>query len=70
MKSEFELLLGKYFPHLYEKIILANTFTIGSFFNCKDTIPVCLRAYIVYSFSYLQSCAKYPMSHRNGLCSL
>ena len=55
MKYEIELLLGKYFPHLDVRIILVNNFTIGSFFNCKDTIPVCLRANIVYSFSCVQS---------------
>ena len=55
MKSELEVLFGKYFPHLDVKINLANTFAIGSFFNCKDSIPVCLRANIVYSFSCVQS---------------
>ena len=56
MKSELELLFGKYFPHLDVKIIFVNTITIGSFFNCRDTIPVCFWANIEYSFSGVQSC--------------
>ena len=56
MKSKLEFLLGKYIPYLDVKIILVNTFTIVCFFNWKDTIHVCLRVNIVYSFSCVQSC--------------
>ena len=45
-----------FFYNIYNiKIIIALTFTIGSFSNCKDAIPVCLRANIVYSLGCAQS---------------
>ena len=40
MEFEFQLLFCKYFLILSVKIIHPFTFTIRSFFNCRDTIPV------------------------------
>ena len=41
IKSELELLFEKYFPHLDVKIILANTFAIGSFLTIR-TLFLCV----------------------------
>ena len=37
------------------KIILVNTFIIGSFSTCKDTIHVCFQSNVVYFFGYVYS---------------
>ena len=39
MKGELNKLFLKYFPSLDFKIILVNSFTIGSLFKFKDSLP-------------------------------
>ena len=51
LKRELESLLLKYFGHLDFKIILVNSFRIGSLFKCKDVLPKVLRSNVIYEFS-------------------
>ena len=50
--DEFELskFLSKIHPNISFRFILVNPFKIGSFFNHKDRIPLCLRSSVVYEF--------------------
>ena len=59
LKHELETLLYKYFCHLDCKIILVNSFTIGSLFRFKDSLPKSLRSNIVYKFSCEQCSSEY-----------
>ena len=44
MKGELSKLFIKYFPSLDFKIILVNSFTIGSLFKFKDSLPIVSRS--------------------------
>ena len=59
LKHELETLLYKYFCHLDCKIIHVNSFTIGSLFRLKDSLPKSLRSNIVYKFSCEQCSSEY-----------
>ena len=48
MKGELSKLFIKYFPSLDFKIILVNSFTIGSLFKFKDSLPLVSRSSVVY----------------------
>ena len=48
MKSELSKLFLKYFPSLDFEIILVNSFTIGSLFEFKDSLPLVSRSSVVY----------------------
>ena len=39
------------YPQLDLKIILSNTYTIGSLFNYKDKLPMTLQSSIIYKYS-------------------
>ena len=54
-KSSSELnnlssLLSAAYPHIEFKFVYRNKFNIGSFFNCKDRLPVCIRSNVIYKF--------------------
>ena len=51
LKTEILNTLAKFYPQLDLKIILSNTFTIGSLFNYKDRLPMTLRSSIIYKYS-------------------
>ena len=51
LKTEILDTLAKFYPQLDLKIILSNTFTIGSLFNYKDKIPMTLRSSVIYKYS-------------------
>ena len=59
LKRELEALLYKYFCHLDVKIVLVNSFTIGSLFKFKDSLPRCLRSNIVYKYSCERCSSEY-----------
>ena len=43
--------LQKFYPQINFKIILTNSFKIGSFFHFKDQMPTALRSSVVYSYT-------------------
>ena len=51
LKTEILDTLAKFYPQLDLKIILSNTYTIGSLFNYKDRLPMTLRSSIIYKYS-------------------
>ena len=51
LKTEILDTLAKFYPQLDLKIILSNTYTIGSLFNYKDKIPMTLRSSVIYKYS-------------------
>jgi hypothetical protein len=59
MKSELEKLLSDHFMQIDFRIILTNTFAIGSMFKFKDTLPKCLRSSVVYKFSCALCASEY-----------
>ena len=67
LKRELETLLSKYFCHLDFKIILFNSFNIGSIFKVKDSLPKCLRSNIIYKFSCEQCSSEYVGSTSRAL---
>jgi hypothetical protein len=50
LKSELATLLSKYFKEKSFKIILVNSFTIGSFFRFKDRLPRVMQSSLVYKY--------------------
>ena len=50
LKTEILDTLAKFYPQLDLKIILSNTYTIGSLFNYKDRLPMTLRSSIIYKY--------------------
>ena len=59
LKEELCVLIGKYFLNAECKIVLVNKFTVGSFFNCKDQLPVGMRASLMYKFRCAQCTSTY-----------
>jgi hypothetical protein len=59
MKIDIQRLLSEYFIGIEFNIILVNKFTIGSFFNYKDRLPLASRSSLVYSFSCAQCASSY-----------
>jgi hypothetical protein len=59
MEDELQRLLSDYFIGIAFNIILVNSFTIGSFFNYKDKLPLASRSALVYSFSCAQCASSY-----------
>ena len=59
LKSELLRLLSKYFPNSKFTVILVNKFTIGSFLNYKDVLPLPLRSSLVYKFSCARCAFEY-----------
>ena len=58
-KSELLRLLSKYFPDSKFAIVLVNKFTIVSFFNYEDVLPLRLRSSLVYKFSCARCASEY-----------
>ena len=49
-------LLNKYFFHVEFKTVFTNKFTIGSFFQFKDILPLDIKSKIIYKYSCPQNC--------------
>ena len=58
-RSELVVLLGKHFSDVRFNIVLVNKFTVGSFFNYKDKLPMRLKSSLVYKFSCAQCASEY-----------
>ena len=54
LKQDLLTLLSKYNSKDKFCVILVNNFTIGSFFNNKDKLPLHLRSSLVYKYSCVQ----------------
>ena len=54
MKKELQLLFLKHFPKIDVNIVLVNNLNIGSFFNYKDSLPLCAQTSVVYEYKYSQ----------------
>ena len=53
------LLLGKYYREKKFQVILVNGFTIGSFFNYKDKLPLRMQSSLVYKYSCVHCTSEY-----------
>ena len=66
MSSELKLLFSKYFANVNHRVLLVNNFKIGSFFRYKDTLPLHMRASLVYKYSCARCASAYVgMTSRN-----
>ena len=54
MQKERKLLFLKHFPKIDVNIVLVNNWNIGSFFNYKDSLPLCAQTSVVYEYKYSQ----------------
>jgi len=61
LRSHLQSLLRKFYHGINFRIILVNSFKIGSFFRYKDRIPVGMQASLVYEYSCALGCA--PVSY-------
>ena len=66
MKGELSKLFLKYFPSLDFKIILVNSFTIGSLFKFKDSLPLVSPSSVVYQYECSACQSKYVGSTHLG----
>ena len=69
MKREISDLLAKFYPYLDPRIILFNSFSIGSLFRFKDKLPKCCQSTVVYEFSCASCGASYVGSTLRNLHS-
>ena len=66
LKQDIIKVVHKYFLNVNVKIILVNKFTIGSFFNFKDRLPLSMLSSAVYKFSCEKCSSDYVgMTSRN-----
>ena len=54
MKKELQLLFLQHFPKIDVNIVLVNNLNIGSFFNYKDSLPLCAQTSVVYEYKCSQ----------------
>ena len=59
LKQDLLTLLSKYYSKDKFCVILVNNFTIGSFFNYKDKLPLHLRSSLVYKYSCVYCTSEY-----------
>ena len=59
LKNEILLLISKYYAKASFRIILTNKFTIGSFFNYKNKLPLHMCSSLVYKFCCVQCTSEY-----------
>ena len=69
LKRELIDLLIKFYPYLNPKIVLLNTFSIGSFFKYKDRLPKSCQSAVVYQFCCASCGASYVGSTVRNLHS-
>ena len=51
LRTEMESVLKKFYPFLCPRIVLRNSFSIGSLFRFKDLVPKASRSAVIYKFS-------------------
>ena len=69
LKRELLDLLAKFYPYMNPRIVLINTFSIGSFFRYKDRLPKCCQSTVVYQFCCASCGASYVGSTLRNLHS-
>ena len=69
MRHEITELLLTYYAFLNPRIVLTNTFSIGSFFRYKDRLPKCCQSTVVYKFCCASCGASYVGSTLRNLHS-
>ena len=69
MKDDITELLSKHYYFLNPRIVLMNTFSIGSFFRYKDRLPKCCQSTVVYKFCCASCGASYVGSTLRNLHS-
>ena len=57
--SELVVLLGRHFSDARFNVVLVNKFTVGSFFNYKNKLPMHLKLSLLYKFSSAQCASEY-----------
>ena len=63
------VLLGRHFGDFRFNVVLVNKFTVGSFFNYKDKLPMHLKSSLVYKFSCAQGASEYVGMTTHSLCT-
>ena len=58
-RSELVVFLGRHFSDVRFNVVLVNKFTVGSFFNYKDKLPMRLKSSLVYKFSCSHCASEY-----------
>ena len=69
MKRDLASVLTKFYPYLNPRIVLMNTFSIGSLFRHKDRLPKCCQSAVVYQFCCASCGASYVGSTQRNLHS-
>ena len=59
LRSELLVLLGRHFSDVRFNVVLVNKFTVGSFFNYKDKLPMRLKSSLVFKFSCALCASEY-----------
>ena len=59
LRSKLLVLLGRNFSDVWFNVVLVNKFTVGSFFNYTDKLPMRLKSSLVYKFSCAQCASEY-----------
>ena len=59
LKTEWLLLLAKYYMEKKFQVILVNGFTIGLFFNYKHKLPLRMQSSLVYKYSCVHCISEY-----------
>ena len=71
LKQDLSILFSKYFNDLTIRFVFTNSFTIGSFFNYKDKLPLGMLSSVVYCFSCVQCTSEYVgMTSRPLYCRI
>ena len=69
MKRDLADILTKFYPYLNPRIVLMNTFSIGSLFRHKDRLPKSCQSAVVYQFCCASCGASYVGSTLRNLHS-
>ena len=69
LKREITELLSKFYPYLKPRIVLINSFSIGSLFKHKDRLPKYCQSAVVYKFCCASCGASYVGSTLRNLHS-
>ena len=59
IRSELLVLLYRHFNDVRFNVVLVNKFTVGSFFNYKDKLPMPLKSSLVYKCTCAQCASEY-----------
>ena len=69
LKRELTDLLAKFYPYLNPRIVMTNTFSIGSLFRYKDRLPIVCQSTVIYQFCCASCGASYVGSTVRNLHS-